>query len=283
MLLEKLDILNAMGSTLTLPLEKDTKGFFVRDVKGLGPVKATLTSSTVASLDGAWFSSGRREPRNLLIKLGLDPDYSLYSAHDLRNELYDYLMPNTEAKVKLRMYDHRKTGYLDQYLNVEIDVRVESLELDMFTRDPSVDISLIAYRPEFVDPENTIFEGVTTDTLDEELLDYQGTINTGVLFTIFPNRALREFTIYHIPPNQKLYKVYYTQELEDSTTLEISSIPGNKYVRRYTNGIESNRLPFLAPQSDWLTLMPADNKIRVYAEGAPVPYTIEYQNKYGGL
>ena len=74
MLLKTLKVTNSRGFTLDLPLEDISGGFIVKGIEGLGPVKATLVSSSFANMDGEQYHSSRRKARNLIVKLGLDPD-----------------------------------------------------------------------------------------------------------------------------------------------------------------------------------------------------------------
>lgn len=283
MLLKTLNVTNSRGLLLGLPLEDISGGFVVREIEGLGPVKATLVSSSFANMDGEQYHSSRRESRNIIIKLGLDPDYALYSVYDLRTQLYNFFMPKTSAKLEFNLFNKFSDNFIEQNLNLEIMARVESLEPDIFTREPAVDLSLMCYDPDFVDPNPVIFEGSTVDDLTETVLTYSGTVDTGVVFKILPDRDLPEFTIYQRPPDDTLHSVYFSQPLIAGDELTISSILGDKYVTLKRAGVESSQLFGVSPQSDWLELMPGDNVFRVYAEGAPVPYSIEYTNKYGGL
>lgn len=283
MLLKKLSVTNRKGVLLDLPLEDVSAGFVIQEISGLGPVKATLVSSSFANMDGEQYHSSRREARNITIKLGLDPDYGLSSAYELRDRLYDFFMPKTQAKLNFNLFDRFSESILTQYKDLEIDARIESFEPAMFTKDPAVDLSLMCFDPDFVDPVATIFEGSTVSDLTETTLTYDGTVETGVLFTILPDRDLPEFTIYHRPPDETLRTVYFTTPLLAGDKLEISSILGSKYATLTRAGVESSVLWGLTPQSNWLELFTGDNVFRVYADGLPIPYTIEYTRKYGGL
>lgn len=283
MLLRKLNVTNSRGSSLDLPLGDISGGFIVKDIEGLGPVKATVVSSSFANMDGEQYHSSRRESRNIIVKLGLDPDYAVSSVYDLRAELYNFFMPKTQAKLRFNLFDKFSDSYIDQYLDLEINARIESFEQEMFTKDPAVDVSLLCFDPEFIDPDPVTFEGMTVDDLSETVLNYRGSIETGVVFTILPDREMTDFAIYHRPPDDSLNTVEFTQALEDGDELKISSVMGDKYASLKRAGVESSALYSITPQSGWLELFPGDNNLRVYSDGAPVPYTIEYTKKYGGL
>lgn len=283
MLLKALKVTNAKGSVLDLPLEVVSGGFFVKDISGLGPVKATLVSSSFASLDGEQYHSSKREARNIVVKLGLDPDHGLYSVYDLRAELYTFFMPKTRAKLSFHMFNKFSESILTQAFDVEIFGRIESFEVDLFTKEPSVDLSIMCFEPRFVDPEPVIFEGNSVTDLTETTLTYEGSEETGMIFEFEAHGAVPDLTVYHRPPDQSLKSLYFTEPMIAGDILTISTITGAKTVTLKRDGVEHGMLHRLSTQSNWLELMPGENVFRVYSEGTISPYTIEYTNKYGGL
>src|SRR5450756_1275481 len=92
-MLTMVEITNQRNGTLQLPLLDASAGYVVRDVEGLSPVKATLTSSSMAQEDGAQPQNATRTTRNILLKIGLEPDYVTNDVQSLRSDLYDYFMP----------------------------------------------------------------------------------------------------------------------------------------------------------------------------------------------
>jgi hypothetical protein len=223
------------------------------------------------------------EPRNVVVKLGLTPDYAAYSAYDLRDQLYGYFMPKSEVTLRFTMYNKFTDNYVEQNKDLYISGYVESFEVDQFVKDPTVDLSLMCYRPELVDSNPVVFEGTTVSDLTEVAVPYEGTIPTGFVFTLYPDRTIDDFAIYHRPGNQKLYSVNFTEELLADDVIVISSVRGDKYVTLFRDGFEYQRLYSLSPASNWLELHRGGNHLRVYSAGAPVPYTLEWTTKYGGL
>jgi hypothetical protein len=283
MLLQALRVTNSRGSILDLPLEDISGGFIVKDIQGLGPVKATLVSSSFANMDGAHYHSSRRDPRNLIIKLGLEPDWATGSVQELRAQLYDFFMPKTQSTLRFRLFDKNTESVLEQNLDVHILGTIESCEPAMFARDPELDISIMCFNPDFVDLDPVIFEGMSVSDLTESLLSYAGSVETGVIFTISPDRAMPGFDLYHRTPDDQVRHVDFTLPLLAGDVVKISSVPGSKYATLTRAGVESAILYAISPQSPWFELFPGDNQVRVHEAGAPVPYQIEYTTKYGGL
>lgn len=261
---------NNRGSTLDLPLDDASNGFVMGEVEGLGPVKANIVSSSFAGGDGEQYQSSRRDSRNIVLHIGLEPDWVTDTVSSLRRRLYSFFM--TKSWVSLRLHD-------DDGLMVDVEGRVETCEPDIFTEDPAMVVSIICFDPDFIEPGNETFNGSTTATGTETLIDYDGTIETGIRFSMTVDRPLTEFTIYHRPPDGTLRQLVFEYALAVGDPLVISTVPGGKGA-----WIEQNSVLYgITPQSNWLELQPGENYIRVYAEGLPIPFQIVYTNRYGGL
>lgn len=276
-MLEKLEVLTEQGVLLTLPLQDISQGYSVQNIDGLDPVKATIVSSTFGQMDGEQYQSARREKRNIILTLGYEPDYVSGTMQDLRKKLYAFFMP--KSRVLLRFF---QTGEPV----VQIYGRVESFDSAKFDREPKAVISIINFDPDFYNPTPVILAGNTTASTVETTHTYPGSVETGIVFRLMVNRAnLTEFTINHRLPDDSLRSLDFATAtpLLIGDVLTISTIPGNKFVTLIRGGVDTSFLFGISPQSNWISLFPGDNKLRVYAEGAGIPYQIEYTTKYGGL
>ena len=128
-----------------------------------------------------------------------------------------------------------------------------------------------------------IFEGLSVANTSEFLIDYDGTVETGIQFKISPSRDLSSFTIYHRPHDGKIRTLEFSEPLLSGDVLEISTTAGSKGVYRTRMGIKSSVLYGVSPYSNWINLMTGPNFFRVFAEGEPVPYSLEYTTKLGGI
>lgn len=273
-MLSSVEIRTSRGGVLTLPLQDVSDGLVLAEVQGLDPVKATLVSSSFAGADGEQYHSSRREARNITLKLDLEPDYVTTSVSDLRNRLYTYLMPKSEVTLGF---------YMSNGLYTEIVGRVESLESPQFTQEPAADISLTCFDPDFIDPVPVHLDLMSTDLTTETLIPYLGTVDTGVVFTLLPDRALSQFTIYHRPPDGTFRQLDFVTALSAGDKLVISTVPGAKGATLTSAGTTKSVLYGVSPQSNWHALQNGDNYFRVYATGAPIPFDIDYITRYGGL
>lgn len=273
-MLSKVEVRTTLGALLTFPLEDASGGFAVEEIEGLDPVKATLVSSSFAGLDGLQYQSARREARNLKLRVALEPDYVTESVRDLRKRLYGFFMPKSFVSFRF---------YLLDGLVVDIAGRVESFDSPQFVKDPVANISVMCFDPDFFEPTPIVEHGLTVADSTNSTITYNGTVETGVKFKLFVDRDLSTFTIYHQPPSDALRMLDFSSPLVAGDVLTISTVPGSKYATLTRASSDSSILWGISPQSSWIELMPGDNLLRVYAEGLPVAYTIEYTNKYGGL
>lgn len=273
-MLTKLEVTSGQGSLLSLPLSDISSGFIVQQIDGLDPVKATLSSTAFSGLDGEQFQSSRRETRNIKITLGLDPDPLVDTVRTLRKQLYAYFLPRSVINL---------TFYMDDGLTVSIAGVVETFESTLFAQEPSVDISIICYDPDFYVPTSSVLAGNSTESSAVTVVDYDGEIPTGFVFTLNVNRTLGDVTIYNTTPNEGIRSLDYTGSLVAGDVLTISTVTGGKGATLTHLGASSSVLYGISPQSSWVDLKPGSNQIRIYAAGTAIPYTISYTTKYGGL
>lgn len=271
-MLFKVDVVNNRGLTLTLPLEDVSLGYIIDEITGLDPVKATIVSSGYAQQDGVQYQSSRREARNVVMKLKYEPSLGSKTVKQLRKALYDFFMPKTP--VTLRFFD-------DEEDLVEIQGRVESFDSPLFAEDPTADISIICPLPSFYDPTPTLVSHSTVSDSTEFVLDYEGSDETGIIFKMMVDRPLTSFTIYHRRPDNSQMAQEFDGSLIAGDVLTINTNPGSKGAILTTAGVDISVLYWIT--TNWIELAPGLNNFRVYAEGAAVPFTIEYATKYGGL
>jgi len=271
---EKLEVTNARGNVLTLFVEEDDGPYQVADIEGLDPGKASLVSSRYAGVDGEVFQSATRPARNIKIKLDLDPDFDSATYESARNDLYRWFMP--KAKVKQRYY-------LSSGLHLNIEGIVESNDSPMFEEDPDVTISLMCYDPDFIDDRIISVDGMTVATTENTEIDYPGTVEAGTVLTLHVNRSVSEFAIYNVDEGGGIQQLNFSGALLNGDSLVISSLEGNKGITLTRAGVSSSFLYGRTTQSSWIKLFEGLNQFRVYAVGDPIPYTLEYRVRYGGL
>lgn len=277
-MIEQILVSNAAGDLLTLGLSEPEGGFVVEKVEGLDPVKATIVSSSYATLDGGSFQNAKNEQRNLKIRLGLEPDYLTNNVQSLRAELYQFFMP--KRKVSLQFYDS-ETG-LNSF---DIEGYVETCEAPLWTAEPAMDISILCMDPDFVAHDETVYAGSSVaDSVTYVSVDYGGTVDAGFVFTLDVDRTLNEWTIRRVAADGTQKTMDFAYPLVAGDVLTISTVPGNKYVEKEVGGIKTSILYSLNRVSEWISLEPGSNEFNVdTGVGASIDYTIEYHERFGGL
>jgi hypothetical protein len=272
-MLTKFEVTNGQGDVLSFPLGDNSSGYTVQNIDGLDPVKSTLSSTQFAGVAGAQFQSAQRETRNIKLKLGFDPDPLVDSVGSLRRKLYSYFLP--ESEIGLTFYD-------DDGLVVNIAGVVETFDAPLFAQEPVADISIINYDPDFIASTSTVLTGTSTESSAVTVVDYDGDIPVGFVFKLNVNRTLSEVTIYQTVGSD-IRSLDYSGPLSAGDVLTISTVPGAKGATLTHLGSTTPVLYGIPLESNWLKMQRGANQLRVYAVGAPIPYSIEYTTRYGGL
>jgi len=273
-MLDKVEVRTDQGDLLSLPFADISGGYLVQKIEGLDPVPANIVSSSFARLDGEQYQSARREKRNLILTLELQPDYANETVQELRNGLYRWFLPPRNANFRF---------FSDENPLVDISGRVETFDCPIFTKDPVATISVLCLNPDFYEPVEVEIAGATTSGTVMGTIDYEGTVDTGIVFTLEVNRSITGFTIYHQPAGEQVRTLVVAGLFVAGDVIRISTVPGDKYATLTRGSVVSSILYSISPYSDWTRLQPGENAFRVYAEGAAIPYTIRYTNKHGGL
>ena len=277
-MLSQVLVTNIQGDLLILNLDQVNENVFIENIEGLDPVKATLVSSTFSTLDGAQFQNSRREPRNIKLTLGLEPDWAVERVKDIRDHLYRFLMP--KMKINLMFLDDTTETGVDTN---DISGIVESFESTLFTSEPSVTISIVCYDPDFVSHDVKTVNGNTVSDSSTFTIDYEGTVESGMVFALNLNRSLSELTIKCTSPDGTVRTMDFAYPLLSGDVLEVSTVPGDKRVSLIRSGVKTPILYTMARLSKCIGLWPGLNVFNVYAIGAAIPFTISYYDRFGGL
>jgi hypothetical protein len=273
-MITQIEVRNSQGGLLPLTMASDNGGIVVKDIDGLYPTKATIVSSSFAMMDGTLYQSSRRENRNIVIKLDLDPDYIVDSVQDVRTYLYNFFMPKTAINLRF---------YTDSGLTVNIDAMVEDFNSPFFTQTPEATVSIVCFKPDFLAMAPDTVAGSTVSDNTEMSVFYEGTTASGFTFTINVNRPMSEFTIYSRTPDNTITSLDFQASLIAGDVVSISTVSGAKSITLTRSGVTSSLLYGMIPPSKWIQFVPGLNYVRVYSVGAAVPYTIAYTARYGGL
>lgn len=273
-MLQAIHVTNFNKAQMVLPWHEVIDGLQISDITGIDPVDAEIISSDYAGEDGTEYQEAHRGNRNIVVTLDVDPFTAAGSAQEIRQRLMKFFMPKSAVTL-----DFWRLGAP----NVTITGWVESFDFPAMVREPQVTLSMIFTKPDFVNPVLQTSPGFSTAGEVDHFIDYQGTVDTGFLFRMRPNRAFSGFTIFHRPGDGSLRQMEVSFNFEPGDIVEISTIPREKRATLIRGGNTRSILYAVSPYSEWLRLYPGHNNIVVYLEGNGVPYTVEYTDKIGGL
>ena len=130
-MIKKITVTNHLGEYKEFELARpDKSGFIVEKVDGLGPVKANILTTEVATTDGSQYNSSRATPRNIVLRLRflMNP-----TVEDTRQETYKYFP--LKQRIKLTIETDNRISEVYGY--------VESNEPQIFEENEYAIISLI--------------------------------------------------------------------------------------------------------------------------------------------
>lgn len=287
--------IDGKGGVLTLPFNQNqVYRYILKNISGLGPVKAELNTSKVATKDGIIYNSQRIDARNLVfdIMLRREKDSTIESS---RQSLYGYFPRN--AILKFTFYTDNTTVYCTGY--------VESNEPTMFDETSTQSISVICPNPYFYDIEsNTIslngilksFEFPFENKLSERTIEfgtivrnstgniyYTGSQSIGVEIIISFSGDVSGLQIYNANTREKMEFNNYI--FRNKQKLHINSQRGEKSIMLFDGGNATNILNYLTNDSEFIHLENGDNVFAYKATSGSEHVSMMINNKviYEGI
>lgn len=301
-MIKSITVTNPQGEALKLELRNpESSGLIVQSIDGLGPSKANINSTELATMDGSLFASARATERNIVITLFM---LAIPSVEGARQRTYKFF-PIKKPVSLLVETDNRlveTTGY------------VESNEPVIFSDQESTQISIICPDPYFYEAATNAmaFVGVQpvfefpfeNNSLTENLLefgeirldtranlDYEGDADTGVVINIHVSGAASGITLYNTVTRESMkidtdkIAAITGKALTHGDDIIISTVKGNKYVQLLRNGAYTNIIAALNKDADWFQLTNGRNVFSFTAETGEknLIITFNYRNAYGGV
>ena len=249
----------------------------VRGINGLDPVKASVNTSPYGSVDGAAYIDSNVLTRNIVLTVGLNPDWDEWTYESLRRLLYSYFMPKRPVQLVF---------YSDDMDPVQIKGVVESAEINAFSKDPEFVISVICPDPYFVALEPTILTGQSIragGTVTE--VQYDGNIETGFFVQVTHSTSPDPTTIGIQVGDPQLSYFNVAAVVSASKDFEMSSLAMQKFVQNVdlSTGVISNLLSKIQQGSDWPLLQPGVNDFSVITDTGVQDWELTYYERFGGI
>ena len=301
-MVKSVTIINHLGESIKLELGFPEKsGFSVLGIEGLGPCKADINSTEVATNDGSLFNSARVNSRNIVIKLGF-----LYNPtiEDTRQLSYKYFP--IKKRICLIFETDSRSCFIYGY--------VESNEPDIFSANEGTQISVVCPDPYFYSLEegSIVFSGVesdfefefcndslTDDTIEmgeiknytSQTIEYSGDTENGIQITVHALGDVTNITIYNTDTREVM--AISTDKIQAMTgsgisigdDIIISTVKGNKYIMLLRGGTYINILNCLDKNADWFQLAKGSNTFAYTAQTGVqnLEFIVTNQTLYEGI
>lgn len=280
-MIKSITITNNIGESITITLSdtEPSTGLFITGIDGLGPVKADINLTALATADGSKYNSSRAESRNIVMHLQFLNNEFINTIEEIRRLTYRYF------PLKQRITFHIET---DQRI-AEVEGYVESNEPTIFEEETGAEISILCesawfkdgspngtqeidfsdiaslFEFEFSDDDSPSIEFSSIELKRENVVTYYGETNAGIVLRLI---ALGSFTnpiIYNNETGEKFkidtnkVRAIVGSAIQAGDEIEISTIKNDKYVRFIRAGRSYNILNALDTDADWFEIHPGDN------------------------
>lgn len=301
-MIKSVSVINPKNETLLLELRRpESSGLYISNIEGLGPPKANINSTELATLDGGLFSSSRITERNVVLTLGM-----LFNPTIEDSRLLTYKFFPIKKQIQLIIKTDRRNAVLTGF--------VESNEPIIFAKQETTQISIICPDPFFyeIGGEESVFSGIQplfefpfsneslTDNLIEfgnialdtrAILKYDGDVDTGVVITMHALGPVENIIVYNIDTSEKMSvntdKIINLtgQPFGTGDDIIISTVRGNRYAKLLREGVYTNIISALPKDVDWFQISNGDNIFAFTASGGEndLMVTFSYRNAYGGV
>ena len=281
-MLKSVTITNYLGNSVTYKIEgadpEDGSGLLITEIEGLGPTKADINMTQLATADGGIFNSARVNSRNIVIKARFTYANTIEEARLASYKFFPIKQPVTfHIETDSRIAE--TTGY------------VESNEPVIFSDECDMQVSILCESPYFLavdenGKKETTFAGIDflfeypfeNEDLHEPTLEfgnivnkkentvyYDGDAETGCIIQIHAVGEATNVTIYNIKTREimalesdKLVALTGSG-ISYGDTITINTIKGQKSITLLRNGVTYNILNILGKDADWFQLAKGDN------------------------
>lgn len=301
-MIQSIKITNPLNESLELILsEPDKSGFIIRSVEGLGPVKADVHMTELATLDGSMDNSARLGTRNIVFSLLF---LGTPTIEDTRLKSYRYFPIKQNVTIEITT-DNRKCYTIG---------RVESNTPNIFDRDEGCQISIICPNSYFMASENTSIDFYSQEPLFEfpfennsltsKLIEfgniqrnmaysifYTGDADTGFVMEIHSIGNVNGIGVYRFDSNEKMIisdtklKKITGDTIRSGDTIYINTNKGSKSIHLLKNGVYYNILNALEAPISWFQIRRGDNGFTIATDSGSeyLQYRVDYNILYEGV
>ena len=277
-MIKSVTIKNSFGDVVRMVLGEvePYSGLLITSIDGLGPVKADINLTDIATQDGSNYNSSRANKRNIVLHVAFtyantieEVRQSTYRYFPLKDKvLFQIETDNREAEV----YGYVESNDPDIFSDFEtatISILCESSWLTASgdggkQEIPFSDINSL-FEFEFADDNSPSIIFSEIEIKGEKIITYRGETETGIVMSIFAEDAFTFPTIYNNITRESMtidtdkVAVIVGSPIRTGDEIQISTIRKDKYIRFIREGISYNILNALDKDAAWFTIHPGDN------------------------
>lgn len=302
-MIKAVTITNHLDESIRMELARpELSGFNITRIEGLGPVKADINLTQLATTDGSIDNSARLTNRNIVMSL-LFLEHPTIEATRLLSYKYFPIKRNVIFEIETDSRHCKTVG------------RIETNEPDIFSKGEGCQISILCPKPFFyaVDQINSeVFYGIEplfefpfdNDSLEENLIEFGSIVNTrekvfwydgdyeiGVTIRIHAIGEIRGLSIYNTDTREMMsiddekFKALIGSYIQAGDDIVITTSIGEKGISLTRAGVNYNILNALNRPIKWFQLRKGDNSFAYRAEEgiSNVQFSMEYQTIYEGV
>lgn len=274
-MIESVTVTNERDETIVIPLrEPDKTGLAIRSIDGLGPAKANINLTELATIDGAMVNSTRIATRNIVVDLVYFPNPTI---EDSRLISYKYFTIKRKITFEIKTKNRKcKTIGVVESIEPNIFDRMESCKISILCADPyfySDDIvtSFYGVIPKFEFPfkNNSVSKKLLNmgeiELLTEKIIYYDGDADTGIIIHVkalgpatklyFYNEATREI----IRINEETLRKIVGSGIQRGDEIEINTNKGQKRAIFTRELKEYSIMNALERPFDWIRIVKGYN------------------------
>lgn len=302
-MIRKITVTNHAGDAVVLELANPyDSGFLVKEITGLGPMKANINTTELATMDGSLFNSSRANSRNIVFSLGfLNYEKTI---EEVRLDSYKYFP--VKRPITILVETDRRLAEIVGY--------VESNEPNIFSNDEGCQVSVICPDPYFhaFQVNRTVFSGVDplfefpfeNDSVTEKLINFgeirqkfdamifnDGDENVGVTIMIHIKGIVEGLIIWNITMKETMgidddkLESLTGSGLKSGDDIIIETSRRKKSATLKRRGKRTNILNCLKKPIAWLQLQRGENVFAYTADVGQlqIDFTVENRVVYEGV
>lgn len=249
----------------------------VRNIEGLDPVKASVSTSPRGSIDGVAYTGSNIPARNIVLTIHPNPDWDVWTFSSLRRLVYQYFMPKRPVRLVFES---------DDIPPVEISGIVEGVSVNQFAKDLELQVSIICPDPYFTAVDPTVVTGQAVRAGGATVVvPYGGTIESGLVVKVTYTSGSSPTSIGIQLGNPEISHFTVPATVNNILYFELSSIPMQKYVQNVNigTGVIDNLLSSVVQGSSWAVLEPGDNEFSVITDQGVQDWELLFYERFGGL